>query len=154
MINVRWTDTDIATMKKAYLDGVSDRDVATLLDRTVGSVQVKRSRLDINFPLPGRNGRDWILIGCRRTMADIIADVSRRTGVPVIEIRGLSRFKSISHARQIFMAEAYATGRFSLPQIGRFLGGRDHTTILSGIRRHAERTAQGVHNTDQPLADL
>jgi hypothetical protein len=31
--------------------------------------------------------------------------------------------------------------RFSLPQIGRMLGGRDHTTILSGLRRWAEINA-------------
>jgi len=29
----------------------------------------------------------------------------------------------------------------SYPQIGRLLGGRDHTTILHGVRKHAERMA-------------
>ena len=31
----------------------------------------------------------------------------------------------------------------SLPQIGRALGGRDHTTVLYGLKCHAERMAAG-----------
>lgn len=33
--------------------------------------------------------------------------------------------------------------KLSLPQIARILGKRDHTTILHGIKRHAERMARG-----------
>jgi len=152
-INERWTADDIDKLTKAYHAGVSDLEIASLLDRTVGSIEVKRSRLDLAVPFPRRVYRDWIKVGCPKSMADIIADVSKRTGVPVHDIKGPSRFRSIVRARHMFMTEAYETGRFSLPQIGRFLG-RDHTTVLHGIRQHKSRQTYDVHNYAVPLADL
>lgn len=44
------------------------------------------------------------------------------------------------HARARFEAcyDLARLTKMSLPQIGRRLGGRDHTTVLHGIRRHCE----------------
>ncbi len=47
------------------------------------------------------------------------------------------------HARQHLMAELYATGRWSLPQIGNLFD-CDHTTILFGIRRHVGRNIEAT----------
>jgi chromosomal replication initiation ATPase DnaA len=53
-----------------------------------------------------------------------------------------SRERRITSVRQA----AYALTKtlrplYSLPEIGRVFGGRDHTTIIHGLRRHAARLA-------------
>lgn len=53
-------------------------------------------------------------------------------------LMGDSRRQWETRARQEFMWRAYQTGQFSLPTIGRFLG-RDHTTVLWGVRAHQRR---------------
>lgn len=84
-----------------------------------------------------------------QTMGEILADVAAASGVAVAVLRGPSQCLHISRPRQQFMAEAHATGRYSLPTIGRFLGGRDHTTILHGVRAYRARLAQ---TSDQAAA--
>lgn len=68
-------------------------------------------------------------------VAPIVRLVADLTGVPVGHIKGVSRQARVVRARQIacFVAKRF-TGR-SLPQIGRALGDRDHTTVLHSIRR-------------------
>jgi len=73
-------------------------------------------------------------------MRTILADISSETGFTIEQLKSDRCRSALCCARQRFMAEAYATGRFSLPQIGRFIG-RDHTTVLHGIRAHGRRTA-------------
>lgn len=75
------------------------------------------------------------------SLADIAAEVAGRHGISVTDLRGPNRRRALSWPRQDFMARALETGRFSLNQIGRFLGGRHHTTVLSGARSHAKRIA-------------
>lgn len=46
----------------------------------------------------------------------------------------------VTHPRQHFMCEAWEAG-YSLPAIGRYLGGMHHTTVLHGRDRHRARIA-------------
>lgn len=73
------------------------------------------------------------------TMAQIAQQVADEHGVTVAELRGEGRRFKQSQARQAFMHRAYATERFSLQQIGNFLGGKHHSTVLFGIRAHERR---------------
>ncbi len=66
------------------------------------------------------------------TMSRIVRFVSFETGFSVAEIRGMSRFRPLSRARQTAMWRASQAG-LSLTQIGNFLS-RDHTSVLYGIR--------------------
>lgn len=54
---------------------------------------------------------------------------------------GVGRSRDIAWPRQEAYALAWDTGRYSMAQIGRYFGDRDHTTVLHGIRRHKERQA-------------
>ena len=65
-------------------------------------------------------------------------------GLRVDDLRGSSQAKEIAHARQDLMAILHSR-KHSSTQIGRFLGGRDHSTILHGIRVSKARNA--VNNT-------
>lgn len=65
----------------------------------------------------------------------ITEEIAEMTGFSVEELRGLKRHKFLSEARFEVWARIYETGGYSLPQIGNYFSGRDHTTILNGIRR-------------------
>lgn len=78
------------------------------------------------------------VISTRPRMAELCDVVARQHGVNTIDLRGPSQHRFIAWPRQAFMAHARAAG-YTTTQIGRFLGGRDHTTVIHGSRRHAER---------------
>ncbi len=72
-----------------------------------------------------------------RDCLDVAIRVSEATGVPLDDLLGRKRHKSIASARR----ELYHALRWrgmSLPEIGSLLE-RDHTTILSGLRPSGSR---------------
>lgn len=77
------------------------------------------------------------------TMREIASQVADRYGLALDELRGPSRARPVCWPRQEAMFLCYKTGRFSLPQIGRFFGDRDHTTVLHAIRAVEKRIAKG-----------
>jgi len=73
----------------------------------------------------------------RKTMRGIAIRVAAKHNLPMPEIFSKNRRHFVSQVRQEVMWECRAKG-YSLGQIGRFLG-RDHTTIIHGIRAHEAR---------------
>lgn len=57
------------------------------------------------------------------------------TGVLQIEIRSQRRTGDVVKARQILFYICKTYTLHSLPEIGRRVGGKDHTTVLHGVRR-------------------
>lgn len=72
----------------------------------------------------------------------IIAQVADRHGLTVAELMGTTRVRLIAHARQEAMWRISRELGRSLPEIGRMMGGRDHTTVLHGIRAYEKRLAE------------
>lgn len=71
-----------------------------------------------------------------KTGLQVLADVSAETGISIAEIKGRSRNGAIASARQLAMYEIRKQcPHLSMPQIGRMLGGRDHTTVLHAVRK-------------------
>jgi len=71
---------------------------------------------------------------------DAVRYVSTVYGIPARLIMADDRRRDITRARwAAFAAVQQATGA-SLLEIGRYFG-RDHTTVLNGIRKHKARTA-------------
>lgn len=62
------------------------------------------------------------------------ATVADYFGITRAELFKPCRRRSIARPRQIAMWIVRQSGRYSLPEIGRAFGGRDHTTILHGVR--------------------
>jgi hypothetical protein len=60
-------------------------------------------------------------------------------GVPVSDILSDRRPNRVVHCRWELMWELRQQTTWSTPQIAKFLGGRDHTTILHGVKRHEQR---------------
>jgi hypothetical protein len=70
------------------------------------------------------------------TLAQIMDAVCRRrNGASKLDMVSGRRDKTINVPRQIVMYLARHLTPQTLPQIGRALGGRDHTTILHGVRK-------------------
>lgn len=68
-------------------------------------------------------------------MKGLCEAVAAEHGINAADLRGSCRTARVCKARHEFMRGAYERGLGSLQQIGRFLGGRHHTTVLHGIRR-------------------
>ena len=77
-----------------------------------------------------------------RGMAGIIEEVAAKHGYLVTELKSPRRHRGLVLARQEAMWRCKMETNNSFPEIARALGGRDHTTILHGVRRHAERIAR------------
>lgn len=65
----------------------------------------------------------------------IIEAASVVCGVPAAQITGHSRTRDHVEARQLAMHVGRAATGLSYPELGREFGGRDHTTVISGVRR-------------------
>jgi len=73
-----------------------------------------------------------------RQSTRIIQETAEKYGLKVTDLTGQSRKPRLVAARQEACYLLRLAG-YSFPQIGRFLGDRDHTTIVHGERKHKER---------------
>ncbi len=73
-----------------------------------------------------------------RLSTRILYEVATRHNMTVDEVIGRDRRPRYIRARQEAMYLLRQAG-YSYPQVGRFVGGRDHTTALHGERQHAAR---------------
>ena len=93
----------------------------------------------------------------RISVQQIIEAVSRYFNIKPADITGKRRNASIAFPRQICMYLTRKHTRYSLGEIGVYLGGRDHSTILHGVRTVEQRTradsdiAQQIAHIDSSL---
>jgi hypothetical protein len=78
----------------------------------------------------------------RRSARAALRAVSERTSVPVDAILGRERRSEIAAARHEAIWRVHETTKWSLPRVGQFFGGRDHTTVLHSLRRMEHRAAE------------
>lgn len=74
-----------------------------------------------------------------KTVKQILDEVAAKHGIKLWELQSPRRAVPVVAARQEACYRLRFEKRLSLPEIGRKLGGRDHTTILHGCRAHARR---------------
>jgi hypothetical protein len=86
----------------------------------------------------------------------LVAAIAKRHNVTFQDIMGPCRRAKIVAARfEAIVAVAQIRYTWSLPQIGRFFGDRDHTTILHAIRTQAVKTGETIRGyTPEEAADL
>jgi chromosomal replication initiator protein len=65
----------------------------------------------------------------------ILEAVARLEGIEVQDLVGQNRSAKIAVPRQLAMYVLREINEISFPQIGELLGGRDHTTVMYGIRK-------------------
>lgn len=79
---------------------------------------------------------------------EIQRKVSEHYNIRLSDLIGPKRLRTYARPRQVAMYLAKTLTNRSLPEIGRRFGGRDHTTIMHGIRRIEE-----LRTTDSQIAD-
>ncbi|MBD3833823.1 MAG: hypothetical protein IE910_10815 [Brevundimonas sp.] len=84
----------------------------------------------------------------RITARDVADFVAERHGMTFERLCVSSHRRSLARPRQIAMyAIRQLCPHMSLPHIGRLLGGRDHTTVLHGVRK-----IEDLMHTDDRIA--
>ena len=69
------------------------------------------------------------------SLSGILLAVSAHYGVSITDLKSARRHKRLILPRHVFCYLAATATRKSLPQIGRVLGNRDHTTVLHAVRK-------------------
>ncbi|QDT08072.1 helix-turn-helix domain-containing protein [Planctomycetes bacterium K23_9] len=69
------------------------------------------------------------------SLGKICRVVARRSGLKTADLRSSSRKQSVVRARSLAMLIARRQTGNSLDQIGKYFGGRDHSTVLHAIRK-------------------
>ena len=73
----------------------------------------------------------------------ILMEVAEKHKMPVASFRSKSRTMPFINLRHEACYRLSTELGFSLMQIGRLMGNRDHTTVLNAIRRHKKILAEG-----------
>ncbi|MGR3321512.1 MAG: chromosomal replication initiator protein DnaA [Pseudooceanicola sp.] len=76
------------------------------------------------------------------TVEEIQRKVSEHYNIRLSDMLGPKRVRSYARPRQVAMYLAKQMTSRSLPEIGRRFGGRDHTTVLHGVKRIEELKTQ------------
>lgn len=82
------------------------------------------------------------------TVEEIQRKVSDHFNIRLSDLLGPKRVRTLARPRQIAMYLAKQLTTRSLPEIGRRFGGRDHTTVMHGVRKIEE-----LMGTDSQIAD-
>lgn len=131
----------------AHRIAASVRELEGALNRLIAHVEL------IGRPLTVESAedllRDLLRSHDRRiSIEDIQCKVIAHYNIRISDMHSPRRARNVARPRQIAMYLAKVLTEHSLPEIGRKFGGRDHTTIIHGIRRIEELMA-----TDRALAE-
>ena len=85
-------------------------------------------------------------------IAEMVRIVANYFSVSEMELLGARRTKNITEARHVLYWLCRELTPYSLPEIGRRLDGRDHTTILHGIRKIDDMIRNGHPITEKCYA--
>ncbi len=82
----------------------------------------------------------------RKVVADkVLEAVAQAYGVSVAELQAKGRSRRVAVPRQVAMYLLREEAGLSLPRIGELLGGRDHSTIMHGVRKVADQLERDAH---------
>lgn len=115
------------------------RKLEGVLTRIVSESQLRGTPLDINLvkTILGKTVKE-VPKDKRLGPSKIIDAVTSYFDLKLSQLKGAKRDRSLSLPRQILYYLLRTEANVSLMEIGDLLGGRDHTTILYGVRKISE----------------
>ena len=96
--------------------------------------------------------RQAAVIVNRKTVSQIIEEVSAKYGVPVYFIKSKRRTRNLTQPRFEICWRAKRETNASLPKIGKLLN-RDHTSILHAIRKYKSWQQMAIGKAEIPTSD-
>ena len=134
---------------------LADGVLEFLAQRISTNVRVLEGALTRLFAFASLVGREITLELAQDCLADILRaserkisieeiqkQVARHYNIRLSEMVGPKRVRTFARPRQVAMYLCKQLTSRSLPEIGRHFGGRDHTTVMHGVRRIEELRAQ------------
>ena len=131
--NLSVPDDVLELVATAYQNNI--RELEGALNRVIAYISINNEPLTIDTAKKILNfsGRVKNL-----NIEKIIESTARYFSIESSEIKGLSRAKEISYARQVAIYLARDMTNSSFPTLGEAFGGRKHTTILYGFEKMRE----------------
>ena len=147
--------TKVNKFRKQYENlQLADGVLEFLAHRISTNVRVLEGALMRLFAFASLVGREITLELAQDCLADILRASDRKVTVDEIQRKvsehynirlsdmiGPKRVRTIARPRQVAMYLAKQLTTRSLPEIGRSFGGRDHTTVMHGVRKIEELKA-------------
>ncbi|MEO1239302.1 MAG: chromosomal replication initiator protein DnaA [Pseudomonadota bacterium] len=140
---------------------ISDGVLEFLAHRITTNVRVLEGALMRLFAFGALVGREITLELAQDCLSDILRHSDRKITVEEIQRKvadhynirlsdliGPKRVRNFARPRQVAMYLAKQLTSRSLPEIGRRFGGRDHTTVMHGVRR-----IEDLRTKDSQIAD-
>lgn len=127
-----------------YIASSSDaniRDLIGYLNRVIAYANIKSMNLTLDLAMEALKG----LVKDKRsdvTVEDIIRVVADYFKIKTQDIKSERRMQSIALPRQIAMYIARTKLNCSFPELGEKFGGKDHSTIIHGVRKIEEKIKQ------------
>jgi len=145
----RWTDQELEYLMELKRQGRTHAQCGMALNRTEYAIMDKwQSRIEWGHRVECVKVRTTLWLD---DIARVVCDVYNTTKTEFVSHR---RRHYIVEARQVFYWLARKHTSFSLPQIGAFCGGRDHTTVLHGVNKIDADLARYRKNIDLCVFDL
>ena len=106
---------------------------------------ISENKIDLNFvkQVIGRPTKHKSYIG----IEEILGIVTKHFGVQLSQLHSKRKLKSITLPRQVAMHLARKLTSLSLEEIGGFMGGRDHTTVM-----HADEKIRNLRKLDRNIS--
>jgi chromosomal replication initiator protein len=130
---------------------VEDGVLEFLAHRITSNVRVLEGALTRRFAFASLVGREINMELTQDCLADVLRSnerkitveeiqrkVSEHNNIRLSDMIGPKRLRSYARPRQVAMYLCKQLTSRSLPEIGRRFGGRDHTTVMHGVRRIEE----------------
>ncbi|NRB34181.1 MAG: chromosomal replication initiator protein DnaA [Rhodobacteraceae bacterium] len=154
--------TKVAQYRSTYPDlEIVDGVLEFLAHRISTNVRVLEGALTRLFAFASLVGRPIDMGLTQDCLADVLRASERKITVEEIQRKvsdyynirlsdmiGPKRLRSFARPRQVAMYLCKQLTSRSLPEIGRRFGGRDHTTVMHGVRR-----IEGLKQTDGQIAE-
>lgn len=83
------------------------------------------------------------------SIEDVLSTVANQFGVKVSDLKGSRKTREVSHPRQVAMYLARRLTRSSFPEIGRSFGGKDHSTVVKGVKKVEELLRENPELAEQ-----
>jgi hypothetical protein len=128
-----WKRDEVAFLVECSILGFTSDKLLPFLDRTAPAIRQKRRHLGILRPRRSRPPEPVKTRLSPYSTTQIKSAVCEAFDVPEAEMVSANRERPIARPRQVAMYLSRQLTTYSYPNIGRFFGNRDHTTVIHAV---------------------